>query len=291
MSKHTAITLGNASYGFREYNLKDFFEASKKIGISSVEIDAGWLVGEAKNAISLNATPEEIEKVRHLASDAGVKVAALGGGAVVALEGDKANNQSTEIMKAIDIADALDARVIRVFTEHDFTASQHYVLPAKRVTDALYTTLGEAFNIVGEYAQSKNVSLAIENHGGSSATGARLKRLLDMVPYESVGVTFDPANFAYGGEDPYDALLQIEDRIKYTHWKDVTHTDKGVEYRAFGEGDIDWPPIICKLLNSFNGLWSIEYERKTNSTLETLMDGTQTSCENLQRVIHEVEEK
>ena len=209
----------------------------------------------------------------------------------MALEGDKANNQSTEIMKAIDIADALDARVIRVFTEHDFTASQHYVLPAERVTDARYTTLGEAFNIVGEYAQSKNVSLAIENHGGSSATGARLKRLLDMVPYESVGVTFDPANFAYGGEDPYDALLQIEDRIKYTHWKDVTHTDKGVEYRAFGEGDIDWPPIICKLLNSFNGLWSIEYERKTNSTLETLMDGTQTSCENLQRVIHEVEEK
>ena len=101
----------------------------------------------------------------------------------------------------------------------------------------------------------------------------------------------DPANFSYGGEDPYKALLQIEDRIKYTHWKDVAHTDKGVEYRAFGEGDIDWPPIISKLLKSFKGLWSIEYERKVNSTLETLMDGTRTSCENLQRMIYEVEEK
>ena len=291
MAKHTAITLGNASYGFREYNLNDFFEASIKSGISSVEIDAGWLVGEAKNAISLDATPEEIEKVRHLATEAGVKVAALGGGAVVALDGNNANDQSTEIMKVIDIADALDARVIRVFTEHDFTASQHYVLPAERVTDALYSTLGEAFNKVGDYAQGKNVSLAIENHGGSSATGAHLKRLLDMIPYESVGVTFDPANFAYGGEDPYHALLQIEDRIKYTHWKDVAHTDKGVEYRAFGEGDIDWPPIIGKLLKSFNGLWSIEYERKVNSTLETLIEGTRTSCINLQRIIDEVEDK
>ena len=291
MPKNSVVTLGNASYGFREYNLRDFFEASKKIGISAVEIDAGWLVGEAKNAISLEATREEIESVKQLASDSGVKVAALGGGAVVALEGDYAKDQSAEIMKVIDIADTLDARVIRVFTEHDFTASQHYVLPAERVTDALYSTLGEAFNKVGEYAQGKNVSLAIENHGGSSATGARLKRLLDMIPYESVGVTFDPANFAYGGEDPYHALLQIEDRIKYTHWKDVVHTDKGVEYRAFGEGDIDWPPIIGKLLKSFKGIWSIEYERKVNSTLETLMEGTRTSCINLQRIIDEVEEK
>jgi len=42
--------------------------------------------------------------------------------------------------------------------------------------------------------------LAIENHGGTSATGAGLKRLFDRVPFPSVGVTCDPANYAYGGE-------------------------------------------------------------------------------------------
>ena len=156
------------------------------------------------------------------------------------------------------------------------------------MTDALYETLSAAFNKLGEYALSKNVSLAIENHGGTSATGAGLKRLLDMVPFPSVGVTYDPANYAYGGEDPYAALEAVKDRVLYTHWKDVARTDEKVEYRAFGEGDIDWPPIIRTLLAEFQGIWSIEYERKVDSTLETLSQGTQLSLANLRAVIDRV---
>ena len=288
MTESAEITLGNASYGFRQIPLREFFAASREMGITAVEIDAGWLLEESSNKISVEATPEEVAEVKQLASEAGVGVAALGGGAVVALYGDEVEDRSTEIMKVIDLADALDARVIRVFTEHDFNHSKHYVLPAERVTDSLYEDLRIAFTAVGEYAAEKNVRLGIENHGGTSATGARLKKLLDMVPCESVGVTYDPANFAYGGEDPYEALLAVQDRVVYTHWKDVARTATGVEYRAFGEGDIDWTPIIGALLDSFTGLWSMEYERKVDSTLETLVAGTRTSIANLQAVIQRV---
>ena len=284
----TGMTLGNASYGFREYSVPAFFEASKKIGITAVEIDCGWLNDESKNKIVVDATAQDIAEVRQLAVEAGVKVAALGGGAVVGLNGDVAEDRCDELMQVIGLADALDARVIRVFTEHDFTHSKHYVLPAERVTDALYETLSVAFNKLGKYAQTKNVSLAIENHGGTSATGKGVKRLLDMVPYQSVGVCYDPANYAYSGEDPYAALLEVQDRVVYTHWKDVAHTADGVEYRAFGEGDIDWAPIMRTLLNSFSGIWAIEYERKIDSTLETLMAGTRKSISNLQAAIAEV---
>jgi len=280
-----SITWGNASYGFREYGLREFFEASKQIGATAVEIDCGWLEEQSHNKISVDASAQDVADVKKLAAELGVNVAALGGGAVVGLEGEVAQDRCDELMKVIDLADALDARVIRVFTEHDFTHSKHYVLPAERVTDALYETLSAAFNKLGEYALSKNVSLAIENHGGTSATGAGLKRLLDMVPFASVGVTYDPANYAYGGEDPYAALEAIKDRVLYTHWKDVARTDGKVEYRAFGEGDIDWPPIIRTLLAEFQGIWAIEYERKVDSTLETLSQGTQLSLANLRAVI------
>ena len=280
-----SITWGNASYGFREYGLREFFEASKQIGATAVEIDCGWLEEQSHNKISVDASAQDVADVKKLAAELGVNVAALGGGAVVGLEGEVAQDRCDELMKVIDLADALDARVIRVFTERDFTHSKHYVLPAERVTDALYETLSAAFNKLGEYALSKNVSLAIENHGGTSATGAGLKRLLDMVPFASVGVTYDPANYAYGGEDPYAALEAIKDRVLYTHWKDVARTDGKVEYRAFGEGDIDWPPIIRTLLAEFQGIWAIEYERKVDSTLETLSQGTQLSLANLRAVI------
>ena len=285
----SSITWGNASYGFREYGLREFFEASKQIGATAVEVDCGWLEEQSQNKISVDASADEVADVKKLAAEVGVHVAALGGGAVVGLEGDVAQDRCDELIKVIDLADALDARVIRVFTEHDFTHSKHYVLPAERVTDALYETLSATFNKLGEYALSKNVSLAIENHGGTSATGAGLKRLLDMVPFPSVGVTYDPANYAYGGEDPYAALQAVKDRVLYTHWKDVARTDGKVEYRAFGEGDIDWPPIIRILLAEFQGIWAVEYERKVDSTLETLSQGTALSLVNLRAVIDDVQ--
>ena len=289
MPRTTQVTLGNASYGFREYGLREFFEASKRIGATAVEIDCGWLEEQSQNKISVDATAEDIANVKKLATEVGVKVLALGGGAVVGLEGDVAQDRCDELLKVIDLAAALESYVVRVFTEHDFTHSKHYVLPAERVTDALYETLAAAFNQLGEYAQEKNVALAIENHGGTSATGAGLKRLLDMVPYPSVGVTYDPANYAYGGEDPYAALQAVKDRVLYTHWKDVAHADEKVEYRAFGDGDIEWQPILRSLLDEFQGIWSIEYERKVDSTLETLVEGTQRSVDNLMAAIEQAQ--
>ena len=159
------------------------------------------------------------------------------------------------------------------------------------MTDALYETLAIAFNKLGDYLKGKGIRVGIENHGGTSATGAGLKKLLDMVPHREIGVTFDPANSAFGGEDPYPALLAVQDRVVYTHWKDVAQAPdnpRGVEYRAFGEGEIDWSPIIRTLLDSFDGIWAIEYERKEASTLENLAEGTRRSKQNLATVIEQV---
>lgn len=286
------IRFGNAAYGFREYGFPEFFEACSRIGTPAVEIDAGWFdEGEANNRVSLDATARELDQVKELAAAAGVKVTAIGSGAVVGLAGDVAEDRSAEIMKAVDIAEVLGAQVIRVFTEHDFTHSKHYVLTPDRVTDALYETLAIAFNKLGDYLKGKGIRVGIENHGGTSATGAGLKKLLDMVPHPEIGVTFDPANYAFGGEDPYQALLAVEDRVVYTHWKDVAQAPdkpRGVEYRAFGEGEIDWVPIIGTLLDSFDGIWAIEYERKEASTLENLAEGTRRSKQNLATIIEQV---
>ena len=285
MSETKCITLGNAGYGLRHFSMREFFETSKRMGLPAVEVHYDWLVGEASNGIPVDYTAQDIKDVKRLAAETGVTVATLGGGAVVELEGETATPRTQQIKKAIDLADALDARVIRVFTEHDFTHSQHYVLPAERVSEKLYDTLVAAFNEVGKYAHEKNVDIAIENHGGTSATGAGMKKLLDMVPHKEVGVTYDPANYAASGSDPYEALLAIGDRVRYTHWKDVSRTNGGTAYEAFGEGSIDWPPIVTYLLESFNGLWFIEYELKIEAGLDRLIDGTRRSMANLLEVV------
>ena len=63
------IKLGVAAYGFREYGLREFFEASKRVNLTTVEIDCGWLM-EAKNSISVDATEQQIDEVKQLASTA-----------------------------------------------------------------------------------------------------------------------------------------------------------------------------------------------------------------------------
>lgn len=67
--------------------MREFFEASKQIGATAVEIDCGWLE-ESRNSISVDATTEDVANVKELAAQVGINVAALGGGAVVGLEGD-----------------------------------------------------------------------------------------------------------------------------------------------------------------------------------------------------------
>ena len=79
----SSITWGNASYGFREYGLREFFEASKQMGATAVEVDCGWLEEQSQNKISVDASADEVADVKKLAAEVGVQVAALGGGAVV----------------------------------------------------------------------------------------------------------------------------------------------------------------------------------------------------------------
>ena len=83
--------------------------------------------------------------------------------------------------------------------------------------------------------------------------------------------------------------MAVEDRVVYTHWKDVARPASGVEYRAFGEGEIDWQPILrhpAGLLRRHLG--GFEYERKVDSTLETLKEGSLLSRDNLLAAIERV---
>jgi len=108
-----------AAYGFREFSLEEYFRAAVDLGLSAVEIDCGWLP-QARNKISVEPTEEEIAEVKRLEGEMGVKVVALGGGAVCGVEGQKIfEDYVDEVKKVVDVADALDVRMVRVFVEKE----------------------------------------------------------------------------------------------------------------------------------------------------------------------------
>lgn len=236
-----------AAWGFREMTLPQYFAAAKALGLDLVEVNVS---PSTPKHLTYDTTDAQVGEMRQQAEDAGVTVVALAGGnnfAVPDLEAEIAR-----VKRQIDMTAAAGAQVLRIFAGW---------VGASQFTDDTFARISEALQQVGEYAEGVGVKLAVENHGGVTATGAQCLRLLEPVTSPAVGLNFDPANFRHAGEDALAALMVLADRINYSHWKDVHYVDTKPEYCAVGEGVIGWQPIVERLLaTGYDGYWAVEYE-------------------------------
>ena len=99
----------------------------------------------------------------------------------------------------IDHSAVLGAPCIRIF------AGQ---VPKGDTEDAARARCVEGINESLRYAATKGVALALENHGGITATPEQLLKIVDAVsPSPWFGVNFDGGNFRT--EDPYADLAKI----------------------------------------------------------------------------------
>lgn len=278
ISKLTPIAAQRPSYvcaawGWRDYAIPDYFAAAAEIGLPLVELNAH--PGAPKH-LSHEPDPGALAGVRTMAEDAGVSILCVAGRNDFATS-DRAA-RAEHLRNAhwfVDAAAELGAPLVRLLSgEHRNDAPD----------EAVYPRLHQAFNTVGAHAEQCGVTIVIENHGGPTATGQRVVRLMEGVESPAVGLNFDPANFLNQGTDPLMALRWTRPWVRYSHWKDVCWTDDGPAFCAFGEGEIQWSPIIDQLLHTgYRGYFGIEYEEPSD-----VRDGTVRSLEALRRRLSEV---
>jgi sugar phosphate isomerase/epimerase len=105
---------------------------------------------------------------------------------------------------------------------------------------AIYQTMKRACQTLGQYAEKKGVTFAIET---GPEPAVRLKRFLDDCGTRGIGVNFDPANLVMVlGEDIPAAVQTLKDHIVHTHAKDgVRHKpcDPEQVYHSFAIGGIE----------------------------------------------------
>jgi sugar phosphate isomerase/epimerase len=94
-------------------------------------------------------------------------------------------------------------------------------------------------------AGKKGVTLALENEFAcNTATAAEAAKLLDAVKSPYLMLTWDPANAAARGENPYPDGYKLlpKNRIAHCHSKDLLRKPNGIDYdwAAMGRGSIDW---------------------------------------------------
>jgi sugar phosphate isomerase/epimerase len=122
--------------------------------------------------------------------------------------------------KWIDHSALMGAPVIRIFAGK---------VPSGGTEDAAIELCVTGINEALEYAAQKGVFLALENHGGITATPEQMLKIIKGVkPSPWFGVNFDGGNFR--GADPYAELAQIAPyavnaQIKVDLYREKTHED------------------------------------------------------------------
>ncbi len=266
-----------AAWGFREMTLPEYFSAARKLGLEFVEVNVS---PNTPKHLTWESGDDAIEEMTRQAEDAGVRVVALAGGNNFAAEDVVAEIAS--VKRQIDMAAAAGAEVLRIFAGW---------ISASQFTDEHFHRISDAMEEVGEYGAEQGVCVAVENHGGITATGAQCRRLLAEAAAgmpvtrmaKPLGLNYDPANFRHAGEDALAALMVAGDLINYTHWKDVRYVGDEPRYCAVGDGVIDWKPIVETLArNGYDGYWAIEYEET-----DDIIRGTRASLEYLRGLLHD----
>ena len=260
------MKIAAAGWGFRELSLPDYFKMAAGLGIHNVEVNAQGHE-EVPLHLDVSMSEEDVNKVKEAAKETGVEIIALAGANDFTVDKDELDGNIQKVKRTIDLASSIGSRFIRVFAGW---------VEAKDVTDKLIDQVAECLEEVGKYAQTKGVVIALENHGGITATAADCKKILDKVKNPAVGLNYDPANFiAYGyGENPLIGLETLSERIVYAHLKDCLKKNDQYEFGAVGQGEMDWDKIVPALSKVYDGYWAIEYEEPSS-----IREGTEQSLQ------------
>jgi len=115
-------------------------------------------------------------------------------------------------------------------------------------------------------AQDHGVKLAMENHFDFKTD--EIKKIIENVGSDYLGITFDTGNALRIGDDPVKAVRELGQYIYATHTKDVAPLYGGdpSDWYFFasvpvGEGVINMPALIKQLLAvGYNGLFAVEID-------------------------------
>lgn len=262
-----------AAWGWREIEIPEYFHWVAQQGIRLVEVNAH---PQAPKHLLDDCDDESVSKIATWAEEAGVKIICIAGRNNFTIPDEAALEKEIQrVQRFVDIAKKLGAKFVRLLSgDH----RNDYILPE------VFPRLHYAFNKIGDYAQVQGIKITIENHGGPTATGQRIVKIMEGIKSPAVGINYDPANFLNQGTDPLMALRYILPWVNYSHWKDVRWVNGGPQFCVFGEGEIVWQPIIKELLNSgYQGYWVVEYEEPAD-----VRHGTKESVNNLSQLLQQL---
>lgn len=193
------LKLSLAAYSYRQLlqgkepkmDLFDFVNLAADMGLDGVELTSYYFPSDLKT--------EYLHRIRQHAFVLGLDVSGTSVGNDFCVPDGPARDKQLELVRTwVDRAADLDAPVIRIFAGRVAKGDDE----AKAVERAIAGIKASL-----PYAIERGVTLALENHGGITATPAQLLKLVKAVDSPNFGVNLDTGNFH--GDDPYADLAEL----------------------------------------------------------------------------------
>ena len=166
-------------------NLFDFVNTAADLGVDGVELTSYYFPA--------NVDAEYLRQLKQHAFNLGLDVSGTSVGNDFCHPAGPEREKSLALVRTwVDNAAELDAPVIRIFAgqkKKNQSEDEAVALCIEGIKESL------------PYAIKKGVSLALENHGGITATPDQLLKLVKGVDSPNFGVNLDTGNFH--GADPY----------------------------------------------------------------------------------------
>jgi len=246
-----SLKLCAGAWGFRLVEIPAYLDACAKLGFRFAEMNLTNAKGTKH--LSSSPVPKDLKAMAQAEKASGVKIVCFCvGNDFTNPDPEKVERDVAQVKSWIDLASESGVETLRLFAGFSSFES---------LQNKSYEQCAAKLAEVGAYGQEKNVLIVVENHGGPAATGAQVKRILELANHSNVKANYDGGNFAYYKEDPLAAYQVLRGQIGYTHWKDVQFKEGKPYYCALGDGITDWRPVVQALLkDGFDGYWAMEYE-------------------------------
>jgi len=244
--------LGSSTNAYPHSNLERALSGISKAGFKYVEIAA--IPGYTQHLIPEKMSKRDYEKLNEILTRYGLKTISVSGHIILALAGDDLlqpnASKAIELTKnRIDLAAKLGAEVLNTVAGDPKN---------KEEEERFY----ENIRLIGDYAKSRAVIVALESHGGMTSTGKKCLPVIKKINHDHVKINYDTANVRfYEGVNPEEDLDTIIPYVGHIHLKDHKGSKGDYNFPTIGDGDINWNKIFEIIdKHNFKGPFTAEIE-------------------------------
>lgn len=246
------LKLSLAAYSFRQWldlkkkpkpdmTLADFIDLAGQQNIDAVELTAYYFA---------ETSPAYLGALKTRATRLGLDVSGTAvGNNFCTPDPEKLKSELAMVKAWVEHTSRLGGKTIRIFAGTVAKGDSE-----EKARDRAVATIQEAC----DYAAKYGVFLALENHGGITATADQLLAVVKAVQHTHFGVNLDSGNFHT--QDPYGDLVRIAPYAVNAQFKtEIKPAGKSVQEADLGR--------LVKILRDANyrGYVALEYEAKADA--------------------------